>query len=58
MLKYELFANLGLLFFFPLRRAPMEWTNEHEVLVLREMVVTGVFSFREGSVSRGDAWDL
>ena len=35
----------------------MEWTDEHDVLMLREMVVCDVFSFKKGSVSRGDAWD-
>ena len=34
----------------------MEWTD-HDVLMLREMVVSDVFSFQKGSVSRGDAWD-
>ena len=35
----------------------MERTDEHDVLMLREMVVSDVFSFKKGSVSRGDAWD-
>ena len=35
----------------------MEWTDEHNVLMLREMIVSDVFSFKKGSVSRGDAWD-
>ena len=35
----------------------MEWTDEHDVLMLREMIVSDVFSFKKGSVSRGDAWD-
>ena len=36
----------------------MEWTDEHDLLMLREMVVSDVFSFKKGSgVSRGDAWD-
>ena len=35
----------------------MEWTDEHHVLMLRGMVVSDVFSFKKGSVSRGDAWD-
>ena len=54
MLKYVLFANLC---FELLCRAPMEWTDEHDVLMLREMIVSDVFSFKKGSVSRGDAWD-
>lgn len=35
----------------------MEWTDEHDVLMLREMVVSDIFSFKKGSVSRGDAWE-
>ena len=35
----------------------MEWTDEHDVLMLREMVVSDLFFFKKGSVSRGDAWD-
>ena len=35
----------------------MEWTDEHDVLMLREIVVSDVFSFKKGSISRGDAWD-
>ena len=53
MLKYVLFANL----FYTLCRAPMEWTNEHDVLMLREMVVSGVFFYKKGRVSWGDVGD-
>ena len=35
----------------------MEWTDQHDVLMLREMVVSDVFSFKKGSVSRWDPWD-
>jgi len=35
----------------------MEWTDEHDMLMLREMVVSDIFSFKKGSVSRGDAWE-
>ena len=35
----------------------MEWTDEHNVLMLREMVVSDVFFFKKGSVSREDAWE-
>ena len=35
----------------------MEWTDEHHALMLEEMVVSDVFSFKKGSVSLGDAWD-
>ena len=43
--------------FYTLCRAPREWTDEHDVLMLREMIVSDVFSFKKGSVGRGDAWD-
>ena len=43
--------------FYTLCGAPLEWTGEHDVLMLREMVVNDVFSFMKGSVSRGDARD-
>ena len=36
-------------------RAPVEWTDEHDLLLLKEMVLSDVFSFKKGSVSRGDA---
>ena len=35
----------------------MGWTDQHDVLMLREMIVSDVFSFKKGSVSRGSAWD-
>ena len=38
-------------------RAPTEWTDEQDVSMLREMIVSDVFSFKKGSVGRGDGWD-
>ena len=35
----------------------MEWTDQHDVLMLREIIVRNVFSFKKGSVSRGNVWD-
>ena len=35
----------------------MEWTDQHDVLLLREMIVSDVFSFTKGSVSRENVWD-
>lgn len=35
----------------------MEWTDEHDALMIREMVVSDIFSFEKGSVSRGDELD-
>lgn len=34
----------------------MEWT-EHDVSMLREMVVSDVFAFKKGSVIRREAWN-
>ena len=52
------FAKLACQFVFhSLCRAPVEWNGERDVLMLREMVVSDVFSFKEGSVSRGGARD-
>ena len=35
----------------------MDWTENHDVLLLREMLASELFSFKKGSVSRGEAWD-
>ena len=35
----------------------MEWTDQHDVLMLREMIVRDVFSFKKESVSRANAWE-
>ena len=35
----------------------MDWTEGHDVLLLREMLVRELFTFKKGSVSRGEAWD-
>lgn len=35
----------------------MEWIDEHDVLMLREMLASGVFIFKKESVSSGEAWD-
>ena len=35
----------------------MEWNGEHDESMLREMVLSDVFSFKKGSVSRGVARD-
>lgn len=35
----------------------MERNDEHDVLMLRKMVFSDVFSLKKGSVSRGDEWD-
>ena len=35
----------------------MEWTDEHDVLMLREMLVSDLFLFRKGSPGRGIVWE-
>ncbi len=35
----------------------MEWTDEHELLLLREMLGSNVFLGKKGSPARGLAWD-
>ena len=36
----------------------MEWTDHQDLLMLREMIVSDVFTFKKGSVSRRNAWNL
>ena len=36
---------------------PMEWSEEHDVLFLREMVARNVFGTKKGSPARGLAWE-
>lgn len=35
----------------------MEWTNEHDLIFLREMLASDVFHSRKGSPERGKIWD-
>lgn len=35
----------------------MEWTEEHDVLFLREMVASDIFIHKKGSVDRGKIWE-
>ena len=36
---------------------PIEWSYEHDVLFLREMLVRNVFGVKKGSPARGAAWE-
>ena len=36
---------------------PMEWSEEHDVLFLREMLARNVFGTKKGSPARGLAWE-
>ena len=43
---------------FPLFHSrPMEWSEEHDVLFLREMLARNVFGTKKGSPARGLAWE-
>ena len=35
----------------------MEWSEEHDVLFLREMLAGNVFGTKKGSPTRGMAWE-
>ena len=35
----------------------MEWTEDHDVLLLREILASDLFSFKKGSVARGERWE-
>ena len=43
---------------FPLFHSrPMEWSEEHDVLFLREMLARNIFGTKKGSPARGLAWE-
>ncbi|CAH3141207.1 unnamed protein product [Porites lobata] len=35
----------------------MKWTEDHDVLLLREILASDLFSFKKGSVARGERWE-
>ena len=35
----------------------MEWTDEHDVLLLREIVAGELFTHKKGSPERGKIWE-
>ncbi|XP_046861466.1 uncharacterized protein LOC124454745 [Xenia sp. Carnegie-2017] len=35
----------------------MEWTDEHDLLLMREMMVSDLFQYKKGSPNRGLVWD-
>ena len=35
----------------------MEWSEEHDILFLREMAASDIFMYKKGSVDRGKVWD-
>ena len=40
-------------FLFFLYRKPMKWSNQHDIMLLREMLLFEPWSYRYGSVERG-----
>lgn len=35
----------------------MEWTENHDVLLLREIMISDLFTLKKGSVQRGERWE-
>ena len=35
----------------------MEWTEDHDVLLVREILASDLFLFKKGSVARGERWE-
>ena len=35
----------------------MEWTDDHDILLLREMIASELFQFKIGSPDRGKIWE-
>ena len=39
------------------KQRAMEWIDEHDVLLLREMIASELFQFKKGSPDRGWIWE-
>ena len=35
----------------------MEWTDDHDILLLREMIASELFQFKKSSPNRGKIWE-
>lgn len=35
----------------------MEWTEDHDVILLREILTSDLFSYIKGCVARGERWE-
>ena len=35
----------------------MEWSDDHDILLLREMIASELFQFKKGSPDRGKIWE-
>ena len=39
------------------KQCAMEWTGEHDILLLREMIASELFQFKKGSPDHGRIWE-
>ena len=39
------------------KQPAMEWTDEHDILLLRQMIASELFQFKKGSPDRGKIWE-
>ena len=55
--SYENYASCFTSHFPLFHSGPMEWSKEHDVLFLREMLARNVLGTKKGSPTRGLAWE-
>ena len=36
---------------------PIDWTENHDLLLMREMLISDLFLYKKGSTNRGLVWD-
>ena len=39
------------------KQQPIEWTENHDLLLMREMLISDLFLYKKGSTNRGLVWD-
>ena len=52
---FSIVGQIAELLYFAFRA--MEWTEDHDVILLREILASDLFSFKKGSVARGERWE-
>ena len=52
---FSIIRQIAELSYFAFRT--MEWTEDHDVLLIQEIVARDLFSFQKGSVARGEWWE-
>ena len=55
LLFFPIVGQIAELSYFSFRT--MEWTEDHDVHLLREILASDLFSFKKGSVARGERWE-